>query len=148
MRLIAFGLVFFAACDLTGPGDPVPLTSESLAGKWELVERVLSSTNPVLSDTKEISENGTIYEFTRSGGAKESCRCGGIGPSSLVSAYSISGDTLRLQTSENPAFETYLAELWTHQLILRGIGTIPHDINGDGVLEDMTLTRTFQRMND
>ena len=148
MRLTTFCLLFLLSCDLTGPGDSVPLTSASLAGKWELVQRVLSSTNPVLSDTKEISENGTLYEFTRLGSAKEFCRCGGIGPSSLVSAYSISGDTLRLQTSENPAFETYVAELWTHQLILRGIGTFPHDINGDGILEDVTLTRTFQRMND
>jgi len=148
MRLIAFGLVFLLACDLTSPGDPVPLTSASVTGKWELVQRVLSSTSPILSDTKEITQNGTMYEFTRSGGAQEFCRCGGIGPPSPVSAYSISGDTLRLQTSEQPVYGIYLVEVWTHELILRDLGTFPYDINGDGVLEDVTLTRTFKRMND
>jgi hypothetical protein len=153
------GLAGALACNdleyLMGPGDPVSLTPQALEGRWVRVRVVLStsSTEPVVSDTAEIPDNGLIYKFTASGGAEESCRCPGLGiaPSALITSYSISGDTLRFHSSDGVLTYlagTYLAEVTTRRLILRNPGPFPHDLDQDGVPEDVRATFTHQRMRD
>ena len=154
MPLIVLCLALLMACDgleyLTGPGDPVPLTPQSLEGSWVRVRAVISTlTSPVLSDTTDIPENGLIYELSESGEAKEFCRCPSLAtaPSSSIVSYSVAGDTLRLQSRDGWSL-SYLAEVTTRRLVLRAIGTFPHDIDEDGVAEDVRVTYTHQRKKD
>lgn len=148
MRLIqVVGLVCLAACnDPNDPGDPRPLTGQSLEGRWVRIQVVLSaSRNPVVSDTTEITQNGEIFEFTESGGVEYFCRCPGFdtGPTPQYSSYSIAGDTLWLHQIGG-ASHPHLAEVTTRRLTLRNIGTFPVDITGDGIPEDVTVTDTYR----
>jgi hypothetical protein len=144
------GLVFLVACsDPNDPGDPLPLTPESLEGRWVKIQVVRSTvTDPVLSDTTEIPENGEIYEFTASGDVNYFCRCpggaeGGFTPQ--YTFYSITGDTLWLHQDEG-APQPHLAKVTTRRLIFGGgPGTEPVDITGDGVPEDVTIAHIYRR---
>ena len=156
MRLTtALGLALLVACNgleyLTGPGDPVLLTPESLEGSWVHVRTVFStSTDPILTETKEIPENGAIYEFTKSGSVTYSCRCPGFdtAPTLQYISYSISDDTLRLHQSEG-APHAHLAEVTTRRLVLTTPwSTFPRDVNHDGAPEDVTVAYIYQRMKD
>ncbi len=149
MRLIrALALVCLAACnDANDPGDPRPLTGRSLEGRWVRIQVVLStSPNPVETDTTEITQNGEIFEFTESGGVEYFCRCPGFdtGPTPHYDSYSIAGDTLWLHQLGGASL-SHLAEVTTSRLILRSPGTVPVDITGDGVPEDVTVTNTYRR---
>jgi hypothetical protein len=105
-------------------------------------------TDPVLSDTTEIPENGEIYEFTASGDVNYFCRCpggaeGGFTPQ--YTFYSITGDTLWLHQDEG-APQPHLAKVTTRRLIFGGgPGTTPFDITGDGVPEDVTVADIYRR---
>jgi hypothetical protein len=144
------GFAFLLACsDSNDPGDPLPLTPESLAGRWVKFQVVRSTiTAPVLSDTTEIPENGEIYEFTASGDVTYFCRCpggaeGGVTPQ--YTSYSVSGDTLWLQQDDGSP-QPYLAKVTTRRLILGGgPGTQPFDITGDGVPEDVTVADIYRQ---
>jgi hypothetical protein len=142
------GLVFLVACnDSTDPGDPVPLTPQSLEGRWVRFRVVLStSTDPVVSDTTEIPDNGEIYEFTESGDVEYSCRCPrfDVAPTPQYTSYSITGDTLWLHQDEG-APHPRLAEVTTLRLILRSLGTSAVDITGDGVPEDVRIADIYRR---
>ena len=99
---------FLMACsDPSAPGDPLPLTPESLEGRWVKLQVVLStSAAPVLSDTTEIPENGEVYQFTETGGVEYFCRCPGVGiaPTPHYTSYSITGDTLSLHQEEGTPY--------------------------------------------
>jgi hypothetical protein len=108
-----FVLAFLVACsDPNDPGDPLPLTPESLEGRWVKFQVVRSTvTEPVLSDTTEIPENGEIYEFTASGDFNYFCRCpgggfnGGLTPQ--YTFYTITGDTLWLHQDDGAPRATW-----------------------------------------
>jgi len=144
------GLAFLVACsDPNDPGDPLPLTPESLEGTWVKIQVVRSTvTDPVLSDTTEIPKNGEMYEFTASGDVNYSCRCpGGAegGATPQYTHYSITGDTLWLHQDEGPP-QGYLAKVTTRRLILGGgPGTEPFDITGDKVPEDVTTAYIYRQ---
>jgi hypothetical protein len=151
MRFTAIsGLAFLLACgDPNDPGDPLPLTPESLEAKWVKIQVVRSTiTAPILSDTTEIPDNGEIYVFTASGDVAYSCRCpggaeGGVTPQ--YTSYSITGDTLWLQQDDGLP-QPYLARVTTRRLILGGgPGTQPLDITGDGVPEDVTVAQIYRQ---
>ncbi len=142
------GFLFLVACsDGTDPGDPRPLTGQSLEGRWVRIQVVLATTSaPVVSDTTQIRENGEIFEFTDSGDVEYFCRCPGFdtGPTPQYTSYSISGDTLSLHQIAGGSL-SQVAEVTTRRLILRSIETFPVDITGDGVPEDVTVTDTYRR---
>ena len=146
-----FGLAFLLACsDPNDPGDPLPLTPESLEGRWVKIQVVRSTvTEPILSDTNEIPENGEIYEFTASGDVNYSCRCpggaeGGFAPQ--YTSYSITGDTLWLYQEGDYPPHPRLAKVTTRRLIFGGgPGTTPFDITGDGVPEDVTVAEIYRQ---
>jgi hypothetical protein len=151
MRLtFSIGVGLLLACsDPNDPGDPLALSPESLEGRWVKFQVVRSTvTEPILSDTTEIPENGEIYEFTASGGVQYSCRCpsgaeGGGVPQ--YTSYSITGDTLWLHQAEGPP-QPILAKVTTRRLILGGgPGTTPFDITGDGVPEDVTVAHIYRQ---
>lgn len=151
MRLTTvFGLAFLLACsDPNDPGDPLPLTPESLEGRWVKIQVVRSTvTDPVLSDTTEIRENGEIYEFTASGDVNYFCRCpGGAegGSTPQYTSYSITGDTLWLHQDDG-APQPHLAKVTTRRLIFGGgPGTESFDITGDGVPEDVTVAHIYRQ---
>ena len=149
MRLaMVFSLSFLVACsDPNDPGDPLPLTPQSLEGRWVKTQVVRSTTTgPAVADTTEIPENGEIYEFTESGGVEYSCRCPGfdVAPTPQCTSYSITGDTLWLRQEEG-APQPRLAEVTTRRLIFRGLGTMPVDISGDGVPEDVRIDNIYRR---
>lgn len=150
MRLSTiFGLAFLLACsDPNDPGDPLPLTPESLEGRWVKIEVVRSTvTDPVVSDTTEIPENGEIYEFTASGDVNYFCRCpgSGIAPTPQYTSYSITGDTLWLHQDDG-APQPLLAKVTTRRLIFGGgSSTVPIDITGDGVPEEVTIAHIYRR---
>jgi hypothetical protein len=145
-----FGLAFLVACsDANDPGDPLPLTPESLEGRWVKFQVVRSTvTEPVLSDTTEIPENGEIYEFTASGDVHYFCRCpGGAegGSTPQYTSYSIAGDTLLLYEGDYPP-QRLLAKVTTRRLIFGGgPGTTPFDITGDGVPENVTVADIYRQ---
>jgi hypothetical protein len=143
---MVFGLSFLVACsDPNDPGDPLPLTPQSLEGRWVKIQVVRSTTTePVVADTTEIPENGEIYEFTESGGVEYSCRCPGfdVAPTPQYTSYSITGDTLWLYQDEG-APHRHLAEVTTRRLIFRSFGAI--DISGDGVPEDVRIDDIYRR---
>jgi hypothetical protein len=142
------GLLLLLACsDPAGPGDPLPLTGQSLEGRWVRIQVVLAtSPSPVVSDTTEIRENGEIFEFTDSGEVEYFCRCPGsdTGPTPQYTSYSISGDTLSLHQIAGASI-SQVAEVTTRRLILRSIETFPVDITGDGVPEDVSVTDIYRR---
>jgi hypothetical protein len=145
-----FGLAFLLACgDPNDPGDPLPLTPESLEGRWVKIQVVRATvTDPVLSDTTEIPENGEMYSFTASGDVQYFCRCPG-GAEGVATpqytSYSITGDTLWLHQDDGPPHR-HLAKVTTRRLILGGgPGTVPSDITGDGVPEDVTVTQIYRQ---
>ena len=149
MRLaMVLGLLFLVACgDPNDPGDPRPLTGQSLEGKWVRIQVVLATSSaPVVSDTTEIRENGEIFEFTDSGEVEYFCRCPGFdtGPTPQYTSYSISGDTLSLHQLGGASLPR-IAEVTTRRLILRSTGTFPVDITGDGIPEDVSVTDTYRR---
>jgi hypothetical protein len=151
MRLTTvFSLAFLLACsDPNDPGDPLPLTPESLAGTWVKIQVVRATvTDPILSDTTEIPDNGEMYSFTASGHVEYSCRCPGgaegVGTPQYTS-YSITGDTLWLH-QDNGAPQPSLARVTTRRLIFGGgPGTEPFDITGDGAPENVTVAQIYRR---
>jgi len=130
------------------PGDPLPLTPESLEGRWVRIQVVRSTiTDPIVSDTVDI-KSGEIYEFTASGDVAYSCRCpgGAEGVSTpQYTSYLITGDTLVLyQTDGSP--HLHRVKVTTRRLIFGGSpGTTPFDITGDGVPEDVTVADIYRR---
>ena len=145
MRLaLAISLFLLAACsDPNEPGNPLPLTPQSLAGRWVKI-RVVLSTGSALADTTQIPQNGEIYEFTESGGVEYSCRCpgSGVAPTPQYTSYSITGDTLWLHQEEGPP-QPRLAEVTTRRLIFRSFGAT--DISGDGVAENVSIEEVYRR---
>ena len=143
---VTIGLLLLSACsDPNEPGDPLPLTPQSLAGRWVKIQVVLSTTTgSALADTTEIPQNGEIYEFTESGGVEYSCRCpgSGVAPTPQYTSYSITGDTLWLHQDEGPP-QPRLAEVTTRRLIFRSFGAT--DISGDGVAEDVSIEEVYRR---
>jgi hypothetical protein len=143
---LAVSLFLLVACsDPNAPGDPLPLTPQSLEGRWVKIQVVLSTTTgPALADTTEIPQNGEIYEFTESGSVEYSCRCpgSGVAPTPQYTSYSITGDTLWLHQDEGPP-QPRLAEVTTRRLIFRSFGAT--DISGDGVAEDVRIEEVYRR---
>jgi hypothetical protein len=147
---MVFSLALLLGCgDPNDPGDALPLTPESLEGRWVRIQVVRSTiTAPVLSDTTEI-ESGEIYEFTASGDVTYSCRCPGGAegvPTPQYTSYSITDDTLWLHQDDG-APQPRLAKVTTRRLVFGGggPGTTPFDITGDGVPEDVTVADVYQR---
>ena len=146
----AFGLTFLLAwSDPNDPADPLPLTPESLEGTWVRIQVVRATvTDPILSDTTEIPDNGEIYSFTASGDVEYSCRCpGGAegGSTPQYTSYSITGDTLWLHQDDGPPHR-HLARVTTRRLMFGGgPGTQPFDITGDGVPEDVTVADIYRK---
>lgn len=121
---------------MTGPGEPVELSHESLEGQWVHTRSVLTRVgNPSQELRFDISpDKGTILEFDGAGGVQHFRYVLG-GP--FPTEYTISSDSLFMGL-------IYQAEVSTSRLILTN-REVTHDFDDDGERENAVSVETYQK---